>query len=738
MKVLLILAAAVLLILWAVGRRQLAREARARPQIDEALAAIADRVAASGEPSGWRFRMQGERGMGGPVYGDVLCDDGTYLPQVWESDLCVSPDGRWLRTGFYDGSTATLVDRQSRRSWRIGTAQAQALDEVHHGLPRWSDAARGHAGEREPMRNEAFAAWLQARDFGPGEPLVAVRDLWLVADDVPAGAAIEPPALAPPPPGMAAPVLSLQGHWPASLRTLRDPLQIFGHPNWQLLMDGQPQPWLLHGSPHLAWRGDGQAFALYAWPEHEGAEGVQLTLALWSAEGGWQSWDERMPHDRKSWTVQPYFPGEAGQPPALRWDGHAVAQRMELDTPETDRLHDGCTLSLVCSDTAGCAGHAADGRVLQQPIPRLRFDWLRDPAQPGLWQARSAPVEGRPLVWTLHRDAEDAAGETAAYHLRWGGHALPGEWALEHLIVDGRSALLMPHDRAPERGGAGALCLWDGEQLQRLQLPWPVVRLVPVPGLDGDVAERAAVIALAACVADHRDNASTATWRWAQQAVSARKLARDDHSPVYTVRHIAPDAGGHWRVLPRWREVDRIQHPCADGDYVWHTTAADGLHSDALWWWGGVNMRVNNYWSEDEPRFDGVCVTRSGAMLCGTGPSACPHPEGQGWATLEWVERGYGEPDEWRLHWLQPAQQQVLSLRLQARMPLLQGWDEQGLRWLEAEPAEAEDGGTRTIAPADWRQAAQQRLHTGPRGLWLRRQDLRYTEALLARDDWPW
>lgn len=44
--------------------------------------------------------MQGERGMGGPIFGDVMCADGVYLPHVWEGDLHTSYDGRWLRTGF--------------------------------------------------------------------------------------------------------------------------------------------------------------------------------------------------------------------------------------------------------------------------------------------------------------------------------------------------------------------------------------------------------------------------------------------------------------------------------------------------------------------------------------------------------------------------------------------------------------------------------------------------------------
>ena len=57
-------------------------------------------------------------------------------------------------------------------------------------------------------------------------------------------------------------------------------------------------------------------------------------------------------------------------------------------------------------------------------------------------------------------------------------------------------------------------------------------------------------------------------------------------------------------ALPRWREVRQIQHPCSDGDYVWR----DDVRGDTVWWWGGVNERVNHYWQHDEPRKDGVIM----------------------------------------------------------------------------------------------------------------------------------
>jgi hypothetical protein len=67
------------------------------------------------------------------------------------------------------------------------------------------------------------------------------------------------------------------------------------------------------------------------------------------------------------------------------------------------------------------------------------------------------------------------------------------------------------------------------------------------------------------------------------------------------------------------------------------------VRGDTVWWWGGVNERVNHYWQHDEPRKDGVIMTRSGLAFCGVGPCACPHPSGEGWALLEPVETRYGE-----------------------------------------------------------------------------------------------
>lgn len=787
MKILLILIAIAVLALCALGwllrHMQDVRNAKAQPVGQDAQDKAPEKVmpvpqpsnqepAASAEtaaePKDVHFRMQGERGMGGPIYGDVMCADGVYLPFVWESDMHTSFDGRWLRTGFHESEAAHLVDRKSRRSWQLSPAQAQALESVHWRLPRWSGETINESGladdEHVVMSDASFEAWLNAHVASTAQPLVAVRDLWIPVESVPPQVAASPPALTPPPatqadatgkpavpqpaaPKPAVPKLTLERHWPATLRHLRHPLEPLRHPNWQLMIDGQAQPWVVGDDAHLAWRDDGQAFALYAYPTGDEQECPVVRLAVWSLERGWQQWPETLPADRKSWSAGLYFPEEtpedgkeAAKPlSVLSWEGAMVAQRVELDTPETERLHDGVSLSCAAGDIEGCAGHGRDGQVRLAAVPRTTFTWLRDPLQPEQWRACSEPVAGQRLIWTLRKSALDEQGETAAYSLQWGERHLAGHWALEHVVVQGRHAVLMPHGKAPERGGSGAVQIWDGERLQNVDLPWPVVRLIPVPGRHGGAAVRVGLVALAACMDDKDRDANTASWRWTLHSVSTSHLARTDWSPLYTIRHIALDAQGRWRLLPRWREVRQIQHPCADGDYVWR----DPARGDALWWWGGVHTRVNNYWEPANPRFDGVCVTRSGTVLCGTGPSACPHPAGEGWVTLEWISGSYNQSSEWKLHWINPVEKEVRSLSLPAWMPLLQGWDAQGLHWREAERP-VEDGETprapvrQLIVPQMWNRAEVEKLRQGPQGLWLRKQDLSHAEALLVQDDWPW
>ena len=465
-------------------------------------------------------------------------------------------------------------------------------------------------------------------------------------------------------------------------------------------------------------------------------------LVVWTIERGWQQWDAYQPYDRKSWTVGGYWPEESDESqgsalPALSWAGELVLQRVQVDTPETERLHDGTRISCAVSTIEGCASHARDGRVKLKPVPIISFCWLRDPAQPEVWRAQSAPVQGKPLIWTLSKDAKDEQGETSAWNLQWGDKHFSGSWALEHVIVRGRWAVLMPFARAPGRGGAGQLQVWDGERLQTVDLPWPVERIRPVPGKDEGMALRVELIALVACLDEKDWDPSLGSWRWPVHSVSSSHLARPDWRALYMHREIASDAQGHWRLLPRWREVSQIQHPCADGDYVWR----DAARGDALWWWGGQNQRVDSYWSQDECRIEGVTMTRSGLALCGTGPCACPHPAGEGWAVLEFVDNHCARPNEWKLHWLNPVEKELRTLVLGGNMPLIKGWDTQGLHWVDTQPdegAEPAANSAQLVTLAMWRKAAAEPLRVGANGLWLRKQDLRYAQALLGQDDCPW
>lgn len=696
------------------------------------------------------FRVQGERGMGGPIWGDVMCADGVYLPHVWESDLHTSYDGRWLRTGFYDSDTAHLVDRKSRRSWWISKAEGEVLDAVHWRVPRWSGETLNESGIADDahvvMSDASFEAWLAEHLDAKPQPLVALRDIWVPVECVPAEASHQPPNLpvAPPvlrddgktqAPNVAAPDLTLERHWPASLRSLHSPLLPLQQASWALQMNGKPTGWLLDQDPAMVWRDDGQGLALYAYPE-QGEEGRSRCLAVWTAEKGWHAWQQQLPPDRKPWTIEPFWPDAADVRASLQWSGALLLQRVQVDTPETERLHEGTSIRCVTGRTDACAGHSADGRAKLSAQPVTTFCWLRDPAQPDVWRAQSEPVLGKPLIWTLSKEARDEPGETSAWNLQWGDKHLSGSWALEHVIVKGRWALLMPFARAPERGGAGQVQVWDGERLQSVDLPWPVTRLRPVPALDGRMADRVGLIALTACLDDKDWDPATASWRWNAHSVSSSHLSRPDWRALYLRREIAPDAQGRWRLQPRWREVQQIQHPRADGDYVWR----DAVRGDALWWWGGQNERLSSSWSEDECRIEGVSMTRSGLALCGTGPGACPHPAGEGWVVMEFVERRYGQPNRWKLHWLNSVEKELRTLELAVNSPQLKGWDTQGLHWQELAP---EEGETHAAAPqlvtlAMWSRAEVEALRQGTSGLWLRKQDLRYAEILLGQDDCPW
>ncbi len=367
-----------------------------------------------------QFRMQGERGAGGPVYGDVLCGDGVYLPKVWESDYHTSFDGRWIRTGAYGGGTPCLIDRKSLRSWNLTTAEVSALDSVHWRLPRWSEVSANRQRQMEDgqqvFTDAAFDEWLKDNVEGAAQALVAVRDLWVPADQVPSEDGQQAPALTQPD---ETPVkLSMQRHWPASLRTQRRPLEPVLRPRWKLLFGETPQPWAVDEHTELVWREDGQAFAFYGTSAAESEQIPDTALIVWSAQHGWLHWDAPAPADRKSWRIGISVAGDASVTksvvPVLRWDGDTLLQRMEVDTPELERLHDGQQIHSAMDGVDGCVTHSRDGRVRLQKIPRTMFLWRRHLAKPELWQAYSAPVAGKPLCWTLVKEAADETGATPA------------------------------------------------------------------------------------------------------------------------------------------------------------------------------------------------------------------------------------------------------------------------------------------------------------------------------------
>jgi hypothetical protein len=227
-----------------VAQAGTASEAAAQTLSDQELAAQADMASESSRDV--NFRPQGERGMGGPIYGDVLCADGVYLPHVWEMDMHTSYDGRWLRTGFYDSEAAHLVDRKSRRSWVISKPEGELLDAIHWRMPRWSGESINESGIADDahviMSDASFEAWLGEHMAAQPQPLLQVVDLWVPADCLPAEVARPMPTLPQPAQPSPVPPVLLQRHWPASLRKLRYPMAPLQNPHWQLMLGEPPSP----------------------------------------------------------------------------------------------------------------------------------------------------------------------------------------------------------------------------------------------------------------------------------------------------------------------------------------------------------------------------------------------------------------------------------------------------------------------------------------------------------------
>ena len=744
MQVLFIVLAIIVLLLW--GIRSYRPKKRVDPPPSKARSSATAAVVPTPEPevspsinSDVKFRMQGERGMGGPIFGDVLCSDGVYLPHVWESDFHTSFDGRWIRTGSYGDSIPRLLDRKTRRSWLLSVAEAGLVDDLHWRLPRWNGESQGGNGVAAEAHNAlsdvAFDAWLAKNVNQKAQPLAGVCDLWVPADCIPEEAQAAPFAI--PQQDNAVVQVTTQRHWPASLRELDRPLEPLLEPHWQLQLNGEPHSWIVDGKSTFVWRPDGQAFACYGYPVNDVSRKPSVRLGVWSLTFGGQQWSTWLPEDRKPWSVALYSPEDATTAlPALSWDDVELLQRMEMDTPELERLHDGRSLSCVMSELYAASKHRADGRPLLKKIPVRQFLWRRDLHNPARWVAQSEAVAGQPLLWTLVHEAKDELGATAAYSVQWGEHQLPGLWELEHVLVDGQWALLCPWGESPLKGGRPVPWVWDGKQLNAIEMTLPVLRMRPHV-----VSGHAQLLVVVGCGPDNSNLASTGLWRWPLQVADETNLTKNGWTPAYEWRDVAVNAQGVWQLQPRWREVQQIQHPCADGDYVWrHAPSHDGL-----WWWGGLHNSMNNYWNPKAPRCEGVLVTQSGAVLCGVGPSTCPHHAGDGWLVLEWLARGQNdEAHHWKLHWLRPHKHEVWTLELRAYMPVLQGWDaQQGVQWTDvAVPSSEQAGPAQTaqqiVAPMRWESAQLDVLKQSPVGLWVRKQDAVYVDAMALRDDWPW
>lgn len=741
MQVLFIVLAILALLLWGIRISSPKKTASPKAKVLPAVPAapVPEPEIPSIINSDVKFRMQGERGKGGSVYGDVLCRDGVYLPHVWESDFHTSFDGRWIRTGSYGDSIPRLLDRKTRRSWALSVAEAALVDDLHWRLPHWNGASESGNGVATEARNVlsdvAFDAWLSKNVSAKPQALSAICDLWIPADCVPDAAQAAPPVI--PEQDNAVVQVSVQRHWPDSLRDLPNPLEPLHQPHWQLYINGEPHHWIIDGAHTFVWRQDGQAFACYGYPASDSGRKAPVRLGVWSLAFGGQQWSYWLPEDRKPWRVDvcTQHTGAAALP-SLSWDGMDLLQRVCIDTPSLERLHDGRNLRCEMNEIYEASKHQGDGRPLLRKLPTRHFWWRRDLHNPAHWTAQSEPVAGQPLVWSLVHEAKDEPGATAAYSVQWGEHQLPGVWELEHLVVEARWALLCPWGESPLRGGKPMPWVWDGKQLNAIEMTHPVLRMRP--HVRSGCAQ---MLTIVGCGPDNSNLASTGLWRWPLQLADETNLTKNGWGPAYEWRDVAMNAQGVWQLQPRWREVHAVQHPCADGDYFWRPKG----NVEGIWWWGGLHNQMNNYWRLKAPRCEGVLVTQAGAVLCGVGPSVCPHHAGDGWLSMEWLARaGEGEPHHWKLHWLRPHKHEVWTLELRAFMPVLQGWDaQQGVLWADVEvPAEQEGGALQStqhiIAPMRWESAQLDVLKQSPAGLWMRKQDMVYADAIALRDDWPW
>ncbi len=132
--------------------------------------------------------------------------------------------------------------------------------------------------------------------------------------------------------------------------------------------------------------------------------------------------------------------------------------------------------------------------------------------QPARWTAQSVPVAGQFLTWNLVHEAQDQSGATAAYSVQCGEQQLPGLWEFEHVVVDGRWAILCPWGISPLQGGKPVPWVWDGKQLYAIAMNLPVLRMRPHV-LEG----HAQLLVMVGCGPDNSNLASSGLWRWPLQ-----------------------------------------------------------------------------------------------------------------------------------------------------------------------------------------------------------------------------
>ncbi len=435
------------------------------------------------------------------------------------------------------------------------------------------------------MTEGEFAAWLASNVANSAMPMVALRDSWgAVGCRARAKRRVSPGY---PPAAQWGAAGGGAGAMARSLRrTERQPLASFTKPQWQLLFDGQPQPWVVATDLPFSWREDGNALAMYAYSVAQGNRQQRVALAVWSRSAAGKKWAEQQPPDRKPWELSP-APEEPGQP-AFRWMKDRFLQRVRIDIPVLQRFRHGSHIEYHTDEVLVPAGHQRMDGWSCAPPP--------SPVCCGSGNCSARPVAG-PQRAGGRQVTDLDAGAARQRHLGRAGRlpvalgevVIPGLWrgaGARHGAAHLGGAVALPAKPWPgrARGGGPSLYLgWQGTAA-------PGFALACGPHHPHTPCARAQ-IAAGACVGhgwgDKESDADLRkpTWRWYQEPFTWERLEKTEYTPLYEVRDIVPDNQGVWRLLPSWRTIAATQHPCADGDYFWA-----GDVKDELWWFGGMRQ----------------------------------------------------------------------------------------------------------------------------------------------------